>query len=233
MNFAQNGAMNHARTIRRSTALDAPADVVWAAVGTPQAFRFVTRGMLDWRPVRGRTQPWRQGEESTGWLLLFGVVPFSRHRLRIAEIDDRAHILRSDESGGVIRSWRHDIFVESAGPSTTRYTDVIRIDAGQLTPLVAAFAWVFYRERQRRWRALASVLAGTVRSGDAIPEPGPQPPGHTPDKVIHTPTGPGATTTGGQVRSNAPRPVSARVTPASVDQPSPQAAPSILTVRDT
>ncbi len=153
--------MTTPRTIRRSTDLDAAPDLVWAAVRSPQAFRFVTRGLLDWRPLRGRVEPWREGEEATGWLLLGGVLPFSRHRIRIAEIDDRRRVLRSDESGGLIRSWRHDIFVEPLDGDRTRYTDVIAIDAGLLTPAVAVFAWCFYGERQRRWRILAEVLAGT------------------------------------------------------------------------
>ncbi len=161
--------MSLERTIRRSCVLDAPADLVWAAVRTPQAFRFVTRGLLDWRPLRDRTEPWQQGEEATGWLLLGGMVPFSRHRIRVAEIDDRERRLSSDEAGGPIRSWRHDITVEPLEGGRCRYTDVIHIDAGALTPLVAAFAWVFYRERQRRWRTLAEVLAGTDRARSVSP----------------------------------------------------------------
>lgn len=159
--------MTRERTIRRSSVLEAPAELVWAAVRTPQAFRFVTRGLLDWRPLRDRAEPWQQGDEATGWLLLGGVVPFSRHRIRIAELDDRERLLRSDESGGPIRSWRHDIVVEPLEGGRSRYTDVIHIDAGGLTPFVAAFAWCFYRERQRRWRVLAPVLAGTDRSRKA------------------------------------------------------------------
>jgi hypothetical protein len=158
------------RTITRSTDLDAAPNLVWAAVRSPQAFRFVTRGLLDWRPLRGRVEPWREGEEATGWLLLGGVLPFSRHRIRIAEIDDHRRVLRSDESGGPIRSWRHDIVVEPLDDGRSRYNDVIVIDAGVLTPAVTAFAWVFYGVRQRRWRQLASALAGTDRARPLIVE---------------------------------------------------------------
>lgn len=164
LRFAHNIDMITPRTIRRSTVLDAVPDLVWAAVRTPQAFRFVTRGMLDWRPLSGRVEPWREGDEATGWLLLGGVLPFSRHRIRIAEIDDRERVLRSDESGGLIRSWRHDIHVEPFDGDRARYTDVIAIDAGLFTPAVAAFAWFFYGQRQRRWRQLADVLGGTDRA---------------------------------------------------------------------
>ena len=157
-------ALSTPRTIRRSTDLDAPSDVVWAAVRSPSAFRFVTRGLLDWRPLRGRVEPWSQGEEATGWLLLGGVLPFSRHRIRVAEIDDGDRVLRSDEAGGLIRSWRHDIHVEPLEDARTHYTDVIAIDAGPFTLAVAAFAWCFYGERQRRWRLLAPVLSGVDRA---------------------------------------------------------------------
>lgn len=160
--------MTRSRTIRRTTVLEAPADLVWAAVRTPQAFRFVTGGLLDWRPARGRIDLWRAGDEATGWLLLGGVVPFSRHRIHIAEIDDRRRLMRSDESGGVIRSWRHDIVVEPLDRGRTRYTDVVDIDAGPLTAVVAALAGLFYRERQRRWRTLAPVLTGTDHARQAV-----------------------------------------------------------------
>jgi hypothetical protein len=167
MSIAHNVAMTSQRTIRRSTELDASVDLIWAAARSPQAFRFVTRGLVDWRPVRGRVEPWREGEEATGWLLLGGVFPFSRHRIRVVEIDEGDHVLRSDESGGPIRSWKHDIHVEPIDGGRTHYTDVIAIDAGRLTLVVAAIAWVFYGERQRRWRLLAPVLAGTDRSRHA------------------------------------------------------------------
>lgn len=146
------------RTTQLSTTLDAPADVVWAAVTTPAAFRLVTRGLVDWRPARGRHDRWREGEEGDGWLLLAGVVPLSRHRLRVERLDHEARLLRSDEGGGLLRSWRHDIVVEPLDDGTCRYTDRIDIDAGRLTPVVWAFAEGFYRVRQRRWRELARVL---------------------------------------------------------------------------
>ena len=153
--------MTDARTIRRSTVLDAPPDLVWAAVCTPQAFRFVTRGLLDWRPVRHRREPWHEGDEAVGWLLIGGVLPFSRHRIRIAELDGHHRVLRSEESGGVVRSWRHEIVVEPVQGGRSRYTDVVRIDAGALTPLVVVFAKWLYLVRQRRWRVLAQLLASS------------------------------------------------------------------------
>jgi ligand-binding SRPBCC domain-containing protein len=146
------------RTVTVSTLLEAPADVVWAAVKRPASFLAVTRHLLSVPALRGRTEPWREGETVRSWIFLFGVIPFSYHRISVASIDDRRRILRSDERGGPIRVWRHDIEVVPVSPTRCRYEDRIEIDAGILTALVTGYAHVFYRLRQRRWRKLAPTL---------------------------------------------------------------------------
>ena len=95
---------------------------------------------------------------SSAWLLLFGVVPFSRHHLTIVEIDDARMVMRSDEHGGLIRSWRHDITVTPLDGVSCRYEDRIEIDAGMFTRAVVWYATAFYTVRQRRWRHLAPAL---------------------------------------------------------------------------
>jgi ligand-binding SRPBCC domain-containing protein len=146
------------RTVTVSTFLEAPADAVWAAVKRPESFLAVTRHVLSVPALRGRTEPWRAGETVRSWVFLFGVIPFSYHHLTVASIDDERRILRSDERGGPIRVWRHDIVVVPVSPTRCRYEDHIEIDAGILTALVAGYASVFYRVRQRRWRQLARTL---------------------------------------------------------------------------
>ncbi len=144
--------------VTRSTTLDAPAVRVWAAVKTPAAFTLVTRGLITLPAVRGRAGEWRAGETVTSWLLLFGVVPFSRHHLTIVEIDDAHRVMRSDEHGGLIRSWRHDITVTPLDGVSCRYEDRIEIDAGMFTRPVVWYATAFYAMRQHRWRRLAPAL---------------------------------------------------------------------------
>ncbi len=108
--------------------------------------------------IKGRTDEWREGETVVGWVFLFGVVPFSRHHLQIAAIDESARTLSSREHGGLLRSWNHDIVVTPVDDAQCAYRDRIEIDAGLFTPLVAVYARWFYRMRQRRWRALAKGL---------------------------------------------------------------------------
>lgn len=141
-----------------STNLDAPARAVWPAVGTPGAFRLVTRGLLRMPALAERHDRWHEGETVSGRVFLFGLVPFSHHHLHVALIDDEQMLLRSEEHGGLVRRWNHDITVTPVDGATCRYRDVIEIDAGVLTPVVAGWARVFYRIRQRRWRQLAPAL---------------------------------------------------------------------------
>jgi ligand-binding SRPBCC domain-containing protein len=142
-----------------STHLAAPATTVWGAVKTPAAFRAVTRGLISMPVIRHRDAPWREGETVSGWVFLFGVVPFARHHLHVTRIDEDRMTLHSRERSGPIRRWNHDIVVVAAGPDRCVYRDRIDIDAGPLTAAVAAYARWFYRSRQRRWRALATELA--------------------------------------------------------------------------
>ena len=144
--------------IDRSTELAAPADRVWAAVKTPSAFRTVTRGLLTMPVIRKRNDVWREGETVVGWVFLFGVVPFSRHHLCVARIDDSERTLSSREHGGLLKTWNHDIVVRPIDDQRCSYRERIDIEAGAFTSIVGVYARWFYAMRQRRWRALARRL---------------------------------------------------------------------------
>ena len=144
--------------VDRCTTLAAPAPAVWEAVKTPHAFRFITRGILTMPAIRDRDRQWQEGETVTAWVFLFGILPFSKHRLHVARIDDAAMTLSSQEGSGLIRRWNHDIIVTPLDEASCEYRDVIDIDAGIFTPAIALYARWFYYMRQRRWRALAKEI---------------------------------------------------------------------------
>lgn len=155
------------RTVVLASELDAPAEVVWSVVKVPQSFVHVARGALRMPAAERIDKPWEVGAEITGWTFLCGVIPLSKHRIRIASIDDEERILVSQEGGGAVRSWRHEICVGEVDGNHCTYVDCVEIEAGVLTPVVHALATVFYRYRQRRWRALAPLLA--IGAGYDVP----------------------------------------------------------------
>ncbi len=153
------------RAVELSTVLEADASRAWDAVTSPALLCHVAAPVLRFPGLAGRTQPWREGEQVTTWLLLFGVLPVSFHHLQMRLIDAEQMRIVAHEWGGVVRRWNHSIWIEPLGVGWCRYTDRIEIDAGRLTVIVAGFAALFYRHRQRRWRRLARRHLATPGRG--------------------------------------------------------------------
>jgi ligand-binding SRPBCC domain-containing protein len=141
-----------------STDLDAPPDRVWEALKKVDTLRYITRGLLGFRPLGPVADTLRGGEVVRVRLLFFHVIPAWAHEIRIVGVDEEAHVIETREHGGGVKTWNHTLTVEPAGDGRSRYTDRIEIDAGATTRLVWAYANLFYRYRQRRWRRLARGL---------------------------------------------------------------------------
>lgn len=143
------------KTVHVHTDLPTTADKVWEAMQHPASFLYVTRGLFGFPALTGRTDAVRPGERGTGRLMLFHLIPLSRHTIHVVEVDPSTRTLRSREHGGFLRAWNHTLHVEPTGDGTCRYSDTVDIDAGPLTGLVALAATGIYRYRQRRWHRLA------------------------------------------------------------------------------
>lgn len=120
---------NFMKVIDHSTEVQASPRAIWSAVKTPAAFRKVTRGVIAMPAIQARGDEWRQGETAI------------------------------EESGGLLRTWNHDIVVSSTSEERCMYRDRVEIDAGIFTPIVALYAHWFYLSRQRRWCALVKELS--------------------------------------------------------------------------
>jgi ligand-binding SRPBCC domain-containing protein len=151
------------QTVNETTRLPAPADAIWAAVTvSPDAFRFVTRGLVALPAVRRWDRTPAAGDRLHGRLWLFGVIPAWHHTIEFVDVDQARRRMVTEEHGGMLRRWRHTIEVEPDGADACRYRDRVDIDAGLTTPVVVGIARVFYRLRQRRWHTIARLLrAGT------------------------------------------------------------------------
>lgn len=149
--------------VRVTTRLPVSADLAWEAVKRVDTLRYITRGLLGFRVEGDPPERVAEGETYRMRLLFFGVLPAWRHEIHVLRLDDAGREIRTDERGGPVRAWRHRITLDDEGWGSTRYVDEIEIAAGPLTPLVWAYAQVFYRYRQRRWRRLARKLAAAGR----------------------------------------------------------------------
>lgn len=144
-------------TVELATHLDCTPDEAFAQVQRSALVDHVAAPLIRFAP-RGRPFPetWEPGEYQA-WMLLFGVLPLGWQAVVISlpEPSGEVRFLRDNGYSPLIRQWDHWIAIGPDPSGTgTRYIDKVTIDAGILTPVVAAFARVFYAHRQRRWRAL-------------------------------------------------------------------------------
>ena len=76
------------RTIHVETELPTRAERVWAAMKHPASFLYVTRGLVGFPALAGRTDPIRPGEAGTGWVLAFNLIPAYRHTIEVLDVDE-------------------------------------------------------------------------------------------------------------------------------------------------
>ena len=141
---------------RISTTFDCTAKQLRAEISRPASLRFVSAPLLHFEPlVPGELDSdWVVGKTYALRLSLFGFLPAGEHRIRLVTIDRAANLIESKESGALSPVWNHTIRFQPFGDGKLHYSDEIEIQAGLLTGVVWAFAHVFYRHRQRRWRTL-------------------------------------------------------------------------------
>ena len=132
--------------------------MTWDTVKRPETLRYVTKGVLGFRTEDELPEHYDAGETYRVKLLFFGFIPAWWHEISIERLDNSHREILTSEAGGAVKQWRHRITVDERGPWRSWYTDEIDIKAGLLTPLVWAYAQLFYRYRQRRWRRLARKL---------------------------------------------------------------------------
>ncbi len=141
---------------RISTEFDCPAEQLWDAISRPESLRFVAAPLLRFEPVVAGDLDgeWVVGKTYPLRLHLFGFFPAGEHRITLASIDRAANRIESKESGALSPVWNHTIRFHPLEEGKLHYTDEIEIQAGLLTGVVWAFAHLFYRHRQRRWKML-------------------------------------------------------------------------------
>ena len=141
---------------RISTTFDCTAEQLWDEISRPASLRFVAAPLLHFAPlVPGELDgEWVVGKTYALRLSLLGFLPAGEHRITLERIDQEANLIESRESGALAPIWNHTIRFHPLENGGLHYTDEIEIQAGLLTGVIWAFAHLFYRHRQRRWKIL-------------------------------------------------------------------------------
>lgn len=141
---------------RISTYFNCTEEKFWDKIVEPKSLRFVSAPLLIFEPlVEGALEgEWVTDRPYALKLYLLGALPLGRHTIRLVTLDRASNLIVSNESGTLAPVWNHTIRFHEEEPGKIRYTDEIEIEAGWRTPFIWAFAHLFYRHRQRRWRKL-------------------------------------------------------------------------------
>ena len=154
--------------IRHETLLATSAAHAWAAVLQPRLLDHVAWPLQTFEPIDPSTLPtiWSNGSYRVR-LHLFGLLPLGQQTIGIEVLEQgpTRYRLRDNGRGQLVRRWDHVITIAPVSDTQCRYVDEVDVRAGLLTPAIAAFAWVFYRHRQRRWRALVAAGFAPLKSG--------------------------------------------------------------------
>jgi hypothetical protein len=139
-----------------STTIPANANRMWQELQKTRSLMAVASPILVFRPQKGQqlAATWEVGQNYTLDLFAFHVLPLGKHYINVKQIDAQKREIYTNEHGSLTKAWNHRIRIEPLNESVLRYTDEIEIGAGILTPLIWAFAHIFYRHRQRRWKKL-------------------------------------------------------------------------------
>lgn len=140
-----------------STAISCSWEKAAEEVLTTRLLRHVAHPLVTFSSVGANPLPdiWTEGTHWV-WLHLFGFLPLGKQAIVISILPvTRGFALRDAGYSALIPVWDHTLTIAPSSEGTL-YTDTVEVRAGVLTPLIWLFAHVFFRHRQRRWRALAA-----------------------------------------------------------------------------
>lgn len=152
---------------RITTVLDCTEEELWEKIIEPKSLQFVASPLLSFQPLLGDELDgeWVTHKMYELKLCFLKIVPLGRHNIKLVAINRESNTIVSNESGTLVPVWNHTILFRQIEHSKLRYTDEIEIKAGWLTPAIWAFAHLFYRHRQKRWKTLLKNVYGEEKSG--------------------------------------------------------------------
>jgi hypothetical protein len=123
----------------------------------PATMRTVAQPVMQFKAISPAQLPkqWQANEIYRIKLYAFGFVSLGWYDIKIEIDKDEKDVCigRDRGHGQAINVWNHAIIIERRGDKT-RYSDEVDVHAGIFTPLVAGFAKLFYRHRQKRWKKI-------------------------------------------------------------------------------
>ncbi len=151
-------------TVRKSSVFPVTKQEIYSKLQKLQTLQYIAYPFATFEPVNGDSKlVWREGIVSSFRFKLFGWIPFGVHSIKVIRFGLEEGIL-TNEMNRHVPVWNHEITLEKLDRNTTRYTDIVEIDAGWKTVFVYLWAVCFYGHRQKKWIKLLNKESG-VKEG--------------------------------------------------------------------
>lgn len=143
------------KTVRLSHIYDHAPEKVWQVATDFDCLKEAVRGLLTFEGLP-------HGQLSAGQVIevkvsMFGLLPAQPYRMEVIAFDAQNHCFVSNEIGMGVKHWQHSLNIVPH-PRGAELIDVIEIEAGWRTGMIAAWARMMYARRHKpRVRMLAHL----------------------------------------------------------------------------
>lgn len=141
-------------TVKKSSVFPAAKDEIFRRLQKLKTLQYIAHPYATFKSVDDTKElTWQEDSAFAFHFKLFALIPFGVHTIKVIQFDIEKGIY-TQEGNKHVPVWNHKIILEKIDEHTTKYTDIVEIQAGWKTLFVYLWANCFYAHRQRKWKRL-------------------------------------------------------------------------------
>lgn len=141
-------------TVKKSSVFPAAKDEIFRRLQKLKTLQYIAHPYATFKSVDDTEElTWQEDSPFAFHFKLFALIPFGVHTIKVIQFDIEKGIY-TQEGNKHVPVWNHKIILEKIDENTTKYTDIVEIQAGWKTLFVYLWANCFYAHRQRKWKRL-------------------------------------------------------------------------------
>ena len=141
-------------TVKKSSVFPAAKDEIFRRLQKLKTLQLIAHPYATFKSVDDTEElTWEEDSAFAFHFKLFALIPFGVHTIKVIQFDIEKGIY-TQEGNKHVPVWNHKIILEKIDENTTKYTDIVEIQAGWKTLFVYLWANCFYAHRQRKWKRL-------------------------------------------------------------------------------
>ena len=141
-------------TVKKSSVFPAAKDEIFRRLQKLKTLQYIAHPYATFKSVDDTEElTWQEDSAFAFHFKLFTLIPFGVHTIKVIQFDIEKGIY-TQEGNKHVPVWNHKIILEKINENTTKYTDILEIQAGWKTLFVYLWANSFYAHRQRKWKQL-------------------------------------------------------------------------------